>query len=50
MIMTGMLQFIPVLFLAIVYIGVFVYIIWLFSRFASAVETIANKIKNSDKA
>jgi len=49
MIMTRILQFIPVLFFAILYISVFVYIIWLFSRFVSAVEKIAKKIENSDK-
>ncbi len=49
MMMTRILQFVPVLLFAMVYIGVFVCIIWLFSRFVSAVEKIAKKIENSDK-
>jgi len=49
MMITRILQFIPVLLFATVYIGVFIYILWLFSRFVVAVERIAGKIENSDK-
>ncbi len=42
-------QFIPALIAVVIYIGVLVYIIWLFSRFVGAIERIANKIESSDK-
>jgi len=45
----GILQFIPVLLFMLVYIGVFIYILWLLSRFVCAVEKIAEKVENSDK-
>ncbi len=33
----------------LVYLAVIIYLIWLFSRFVSAVETIAKKIEGSSK-
>jgi len=35
--------------LMILYFAVLVYLIWLFSRFVQAVETIARKIEGSSK-
>ncbi len=49
MIIASILEFIPALIAVVVYIGVLVCIIWLFSRLVRAVERIANKIENSTK-